>query len=65
MVLPTFIVPGISLSSTSLKNLKMAVCWAKLPIPSVSKKFVMNQVPSRPDHGLFENSFLFLNTSLR
>ena len=52
IVLPTFIVPGISRSSTSLKNLKIAVVGAKLPIPRVSKKLVTNPVPISPDHGL-------------
>ncbi len=51
IVLPTFIVPGMTRSSTSLKNLKMAVCWAKLPMPRVSSMLVMKPVPKSSGPG--------------
>ena len=60
MVLPTFIVPGMRRSSTSLRNLKMAVCWAKLPTPSASNILVTKPVPRSQAQGAGERSFLFL-----
>ena len=60
MVLPTFIVPGMTRSSTSLRNLKIAVCWAKLPMPSVSNMLVTKPVPSSQAQGAGDQSFLFL-----
>jgi len=47
-VFPTFMVAGISLSSIRRKNFKSAVCCAKLPIPSVSKKLVINPILNGP-----------------
>ena len=40
----TFNVPGKTLSWICLKALSKAVVGAKLPIPSVSKKFVINPI---------------------
>ncbi len=46
IVCPTFNVPGISRSGTSLKNLNALVVGANEPMPSVSKKLVTKPVPS-------------------
>jgi len=65
IVFPTFMVPGISRSSTSLKNLKSAVCCAKLPMPSVSRKLVVKPTPRSPGYDLSESDFRFRNTSVK
>ena len=65
VVLPAFMVPGISRSSTSRKNLKRAVCCAKLPMPSVSRKFVMKPMAVSPGPDLSENDLRFRKRSVK
>src|SRR4029453_4882972 len=44
-VCPTFSVPGICSSRTTFQNLNAAVVVAKLPMPNVSQKLVINPIP--------------------